>query len=308
MSDPSEVRIFVPGSVGNVGPGLDILGLAIAGAGDTVAASWDDGVGVTVEDAGHQDLPTDPRRNTAAIAATAVLRRAGITRGMSLRVTKGLPLSGGQGGSAASAVAGAVAADALAGSALSPAELLECALEAEATVAGRHADNLAPSLLGGLVLVRRVDPMDVIRLPLPESVRIVLVQPDQRLNTRDARAILPLEVSREIALHQAAHVAAMVAGACLGDLALLGRGLEDRIAEPARETLLPGFRAAQDAARRAGALGGSISGAGPTAFALTEGDVIGRAVLRAMLEAYASAGVRATGRVAEVDHQGARHV
>jgi homoserine kinase len=308
MTARESVSVFVPGSVGNVGPGLDILGLALAGAGDTVRAEWSEGRGIVVRDAGHPDLPTDPQRNTAAIAAQAVMRRAGTTAGIALHVRKGLPLSGGQGGSAASAVAGAVAANLLTAAALDTVALLECAMEAEATVAGRHADNLAPSLLGGLVLVRSVAPMDVVRLPLPASIRVVLVQPEQRLNTRDARAVLPEQVSREVALHQAAHVAAMVAGACLGDLALLGRGLDDRIAEPARRRLLPGFDDAQRAARAAGALGGSISGAGPTAFALVEDDATGARVLTAMQRAYTEAGMPTTGRVAEVDFQGAREV
>lgn len=303
-----SVTVFAPGSVGNVGPGLDILGLAIGDAGDIVQAAWTTGDSVVVLDAGHPELPTDALRNTAAIAAAAVLRRAAVSRGVALRVTKGLPLSGGQGGSAASAIAGAVAAHHLLGEPLDAMALLECAMEAEATVAGRHADNLAPSLLGGLVLVRCVDPMDVVRLPLPERVRIVLVHPDQRLNTRDARAALPEVVSREDAIHQAAHVAAMVAGAFMGDLALLGRGIDDRIAEPARSGLLPGFSAAQQAAKDAGALGGSISGAGPTAFALAEGDKAARDVLHAMLDAYQRAGVRVTGRTTTVDHQGARRV
>lgn len=308
MTARESVSVFVPGSVGNVGPGLDILGLALAGAGDTVRAEWSEGRGIVVRDAGHPDLPTDPQRNTAAIAAQAVLRRVGTTAGIALHVRKGLPLSGGQGGSAASAVAGAVAANLLTAAALDTIALLECAMEAEATVAGRHADNLAPSLLGGLVLVRSVAPMDVVRLPLPASLRVVLVQPEQRLNTRDARAVLPEQVARDVALHQAAHVAAMVAGACLGDLALLGRGLDDRIAEPARRRLLPGFDDAQRAARDAGALGGSISGAGPTAFALVEDAAIGARVLAAMQRAYAEAGMPTTGRVAEVDFQGAREV
>ncbi len=308
MTARETVTVFVPGSVGNVGPGLDILGLAITGAGDMVRAEWSEDRGIVVRDAGHPDLPTEATRNTAAIAAQAVCRRAGVARGIALHITKGLPLSGGQGGSAASAVAGAVATNLLIGAGLDHTALLECAMEAEASVAGRHADNLAPSLLGGLVLVRSIDPMDVVRLPLPASVRIVLVQPDQRLNTRDARAVLPTEVSRDIALHQAAHVAAMVAGACLGDLALLGRGLDDRIAEPARRALLPGFEAAQVAARQAGALGGSISGAGPTAFALVEDDAIGARVLEAMQRAYLAAGMPTTGRVAAVDFQGAREL
>lgn len=297
---------FAPGSVGNVGPGLDILGLAVAGAGDRVTIRWRDDEQVVVSDAGHPDLPTDPARNTAAIAACAVLRRAGVTRGITITVEKGLPLSGGQGGSAASAVAGAVAANYLADAGYGHAVLLACALEAESTVAGRHADNLAPSLLGGLVLVRSVEPMDLIRVPLPTSLRIVLAHPDQQLRTRDARSVLPAEISRALALQQAANVAAMVVAAALGDLAMLGRALDDQIAEPARAPLLPGFLAAKAAALASGALGCSISGAGPTAFALVDGEAIGEEVAAAMIAAYASAGMAATARVAEVDNEGAQ--
>ncbi len=297
---------FAPGSIGNVGPGLDILGLAVAGAGDEVTLTRTTGGGLTVTDAGHPDLPTEADRNTAAIAAAAVFARAGVAVDATLVVRKGLPLSGGQGGSAASAVAGAVAANHLLAAGLDVATLLACALEGEATVAGRHADNLAPSLLGGLVLVRSVDPMDVIALPVPETLAVVLVRPDMQLRTRDARAVLPEQVTRQVAIMQAGNVAAMVAGALLGDLALLGRGLEDQIAEPARAHLLPGFTAAKAAARGAGALGCSISGAGPTAFALVASRATGEAVVAAMVAAYATAGLTATGRVASIDREGAR--
>ncbi len=296
---------IAPGSVGNVGPGLDILGLALAGAGDEVTLEWRDGRSIVIAEPGHETLPSDPAQHTAAIAAAAVLRRAGITSGITLRMRKGLPLSGGQGGSAASAVAGAVAADYLADANLGATILLECALEAESAVSGRHADNLAPSLLGGLVLVRSTAPMDVIRLPVPASLRVVLVQPDQQLRTRDARRVLPPSISRELALTQAANIAAMVAGACLGDLALMGRGLDDRIAEPARAHLLPGFLEAQAAARAAGALGCSISGAGPTVFALVDSEERGALVAERMLASYATAGISAVARLATVDLEGA---
>lgn len=297
---------YAPGSVGNVGPGLDILGLAVAGAGDEVTLTRREGRGISIVDAGHIDLPTDPAKHSAAIAAQAVFDRAGIDVSVTLSVIKGLPLSGGQGGSAASAVAGAVAANHLIDGGLDAAALLSCALEAEASVAGRHADNLAPSLLGGLVLVRSIEPMDVIRVPLPESLRIVLAQPDQRLRTREARAVLPTHLSRETALQQAANIAAMVIAAATGDLALLGRALDDQIAEPARAPLLPGFLVAKAAAMAAGALGCSISGAGPTTFALVEGDVIGERVAQAMVMGYVAAGISATARVAQVDNAGAR--
>lgn len=299
---------FAPGSVGNVGPGLDILGLAVAGRGDTVILARTDGTGIVIADPGHPSLPTDPRRHASAIAATAVFATAGFTAGASLELRKELPLAGGQGGSAASAVAGALAADHLCGARLDADALLRCALVAEEAVAGRHADNIAPSLLGGLVLVRSLEPMDVIRLPVPSGLRVVLAHPDQQLRTRDARAALPDLVPRAVALGQAANIAAMVAGACLDDLELFGRGLDDRIAEPARAVLLPGFARAKSAALDAGALGCSISGAGPTAFAIAGDDATAHRVASAMVAAYAAEGIAAAARVAEVDLVGARIV
>jgi len=217
--------------------------------------------------------------------------------GVRLFVTKGLPLAGGQGGSAASAVAGAVAMNRLLGSPLDSVALLECALEAEATVSGRHADNLAPALYGGICLVRSVSPMDIVRLPIPSDLHVVLAHPDQRMKTADARAALPRMISREITIHQMAHVAAMVAACFTGDLALLGRSLDDQIAEPARGILLPGFGESKAAALAAGALGGSISGAGPTSFYFCASKATAVAVADAVVSIYASLGITCTTRV-----------
>jgi homoserine kinase len=303
--------VSVPGGIGNLGPGLDVLGCAIAGLRDEVIAEWSDTPGVTLLDAGHPELPGEPARHTAAIAAAAVLEMArsrGVAlaaAGIALTVRKRLPLSGGQGGSAASAVAGAVAADTLLGAGLDQISLLLCCLAAEETVAGRHLDNIAPSLLGGIVLVRSVDPIDLVRLPIPTGLRVVLAHPSQRLRTSEARGVLPAQIPRAVALHQMAQVAAIVAACYSGDLALLGRSIDDRIAEPARAPLLPGFIAAKQAAMTAGALGASISGAGPTAFALVDGDAVGEIVASAMREAYERAGVECTARVTQVDPNGA---
>jgi homoserine kinase len=304
-----RARAFAPGSVGNVGPGLDILGLAVSGAGDEVLVERLDASGVVVRDAGHRDLPTRADKNTAALAAAEVLRRAGSpVAGLAVSIRKGLPLAGGQGGSAASAVAAAVATNRLLGDPLDRLALLDACLAAEETVAGRHPDNVAPSLFGGIVLVRSLTPLDVVCLPVPAELRVVLAHPDQRLRTRDARAVLPHDVPLSVALTQAAQVAAMVAALATDDYGLLGRALEDGIAEPARTPLLPGFREAKAAALRAGALGASISGAGPTAFALVRGETIAQAVAAAMDAAYRSVGVVPQVRVAQVDRQGAREI
>jgi len=309
---PKRVRAFAPASIGNLGPGLDVLGCAVTGAGDSVTAEWCDEPGVVIRDPGHAELPSDPALHSSAIAASAVLRQAlgGGARppapGIALTVRKELPLSAGQGGSAASAVAGAVAANALCGSPLASEALLDACLLAESTVAGRHLDNLAPSLLGGICLVRSMDPIDVVQLPVPNGLFIVLAHPSQRLRTADARAVLPTAIDRAIALHQAAQVGAIVAALASGDLALLGRAIDDRIAEPARAPLIPGFREAKAAAITAGALGASISGAGPTTFALAGDLACAQAVAVAMEGAFAARGITSSVRVCEVDRVGAR--
>ncbi len=303
------VTAFAPGSIGNVGPGLDILGLAVAGDGDAVRAEWLVEPGIRMLDPGHPELPLEAERHTAGLAARAVLDRAGLglarDRGIGLSVRKGLPLSGGQGGSAASAVAGAVAVNALLGDPLGNLDLIEACLEAEEAVAGRHADNIAPALLGGMVLIRCMDPLDVVRLPVPSELYVVLALPEQRMRTAEARAVLPREVSRGVALHQAAHVAAMVAALALDDYELLARSVDDRIAEPARAGLLPGFAEAKAAALGAGALGSSISGSGPTVFALARGRESADRIAAAMAAAYRAGGAGCRVRAGPVDRVGA---
>jgi homoserine kinase len=302
------VTAFAPGGVGNIGPGLDILGLALAGQGDTVRAEWSELPGIHIREPGHPDLPSSAEEHTSGLAASAVLRRSGITprRGIGLTVRKGLPLAGGQGGSAASAVAGAVAVNRLLGSPLDRLALVGACLEAEEGVSGRHADNVVPSLYGGIVLVRSLDPMDLIQLPVPDELWVVLARPNQQLRTAHARSVLPESVPRHVALHQAAQVGAMVAALASSDYALLGRAIDDRIAEPVRAALLPGFQEAKAAALAAGALGSSISGGGPSAFALVRGPARGRAVAAAMAQAYAACGIESEVQVAEIDRRGAR--
>ncbi|HYF38834.1 MAG TPA: homoserine kinase [Gemmatimonadales bacterium] len=309
----SSVTAYAPGGVGNVGPGLDILGLALAGAGDTVRAEMSDHPGIQILDAGHPDLPRDPDRHASGLAARAVLARAEISSvrrrgGIALTIRKGLPLSGGQGGSAASAVAGAVAVNALLDNALDRPALVAACLDAEEAVSGRHADNIVTSLLGGIVLIRCLDPLDLVSLPVPKELWVVVVRPEQRVRTADARAVLPVEIPRAVALHQAAQVGAIVAALASSDYALLGRAIDDRIAEPARAALLPGFREAKAAAMKAGALGCSISGSGPSVFALVRGAEIGATVGLAMEQAYDACGLRSSTRVVRVDEQGARLV
>jgi homoserine kinase len=299
-----------PGGIGNLGPALDVLGCALAGPRDEVTAEWWDVPGLTLLDPGHPELPQAPARHTAAIAGAAVIalaRRRGITLrapGVALTARKGLPLAGGQGGSAASAVAGAAAVNALLGNVLDIDALLACCLDAEAKVSGRHLDNIAPALLGGIVLVHSLDPIDVVRLPVPTGLQLVLAHPAQRLSTAKSRRALPDTLTREVLTHQMAQTAALVAACYADDLALFGRALDDRYAEPARAPLLPGFIEAKRAAIAAGALGASISGAGPSAFAVAGDEASAERIARAMAVAYAEQGIECTTRVTTVDRDG----
>jgi homoserine kinase len=211
------------------------------------------------------------------------------------------------GGSAASAVAGAVAADALLGARLSKEELLACALQAEAVVAGRHLDNVAPSLYGGAVLVIGVDPPQVTRLRVHPSIGLVFVTPAYEVKTATARGALPINVPRADAIAQAGHLGRLLLGLERGEPELLRSCMEDRIAEPARLALYPGFKQARAAALAAGAHGVCVSGAGPTALALVP-SAQSKQVGEAMVAAYGKSGCEAVVHIAQVAPDGARLV
>ncbi|HEX5134999.1 MAG TPA: homoserine kinase [Thermoanaerobaculia bacterium] len=304
-----RVAAFAPGTVANLGPGLDVLGLAVSGAGDTVTVERGVDRRIRIRSSGHPDVPTDPDRNTAGIAAARVREMAGaMATGLEVMVEKGLPLSGGQGGSAASAVAAAVATNELLGSPFRREDLLEPCVKAEETVSGRHADNVAAALFGGVILVSSLDPAVATALLFPEDLLVVLAQPQQLLSTREARSVLPASIARDVALAQAGRVGALVAALATRDWELLRRAVEDRIAEPARAPLLPGFAEAKAAALEAGALGCSISGSGPSAFAFAVGSESALRIGEAMVRGYRSRKVEARSRVCSIDARGARVV
>jgi homoserine kinase len=264
------VTAFAPATVSNVACGFDVLGFALESPGDEVTARpLPAGVRIDAIEGDAGRLPRDPTRNTAGVAAQALLTRLGETRGVSLTIRKGLPLSSGLGGSAASAAAAVVAVDALFGAQSSADVLVACALEGERLGAGSsHADNIAPSICGGFVLVRHQMPPDIVRLPVPEGLTAVVVHPHLEIETARARALLGASVPLEDAVRQWANLGALVHGLHTGDFALIGRALEDTIAEPRRASLVPGLAAIKAAAMTAGALGCSLSGSGPSLFAL----------------------------------------
>ncbi len=316
MSAP--VRAFAPATVANLGPGFDVLAAALDGPGDTVAAWRSKRPGVRlVEVKGDRGrLPLDAERNTASVAAAFVLEaavaagRATARTGIELALEKGLPLASGLGSSAASAAAGAKAAALLLGERRLRV-LLEAVLRGENAADGSwHGDNGFASILGGLVLVPSSDPADYVPpvpLPVPPGLRLVLVHPDAELETKDARRVLPREVPLAEATRQAAALAALIDALHRGDLGAAGTWMRrDRIAEPRRRALVPGWDEVTGAMRKAGALGWTLAGAGPTILALSEEGPAPAKIAKAAEKAFRALGVEADASVHAVSPRGAR--
>lgn len=289
--------------------GFDVLGHAVAALHDLVTVEVSEAPGVRVHETSSLGLPTDPAANTAGAGLTRLLEDLGLPFGFEVSVEKGIPLGSGMGGSAASAAAAIVAASALLPRPLEPHELLRYGMHGEQAATGSfHADNLAACLLGGLVLCTPTDPPDVVRIPVPPDLRCVLVNPALRLDTRDARRVLPSTVPLHMHSRQAAALAGLIAGCFSGDLELIGRSLQDVLVEPRRAPLVRGFNEVRSAALAAGALGCSLSGSGPSVFAWCAGDDIAGEVSTRMVSAFEAAGIDARAWVSPVDAPGAKLV
>ena len=294
---PDRVRVFAPASASNLGPGFDVLGLALPKPGDVVEAEVREAPGVELVEVTGADgtLPADAGRNVAGVAAAHVLRRidalppaAPVRRGVRLWLHKQMPLASGLGSSGASAAAGAFAVNELFGTPLSRRELVVSALAGEQSASGTpHADNVAPSLLGGIVLIRSYDPLELIDLPVPATLRVVVVHPHCEVSTAAARR---LTSERRYALDDAianlGNIAALVDALHRGDLAQFGRSIDDRLVEPVRAHLIPALAEVKAAAFAKGALGCGISGSGPSVFAFAGGDDDAAAIGDAMQGAF----------------------
>ena len=261
---------FAPASVGNVAIGFDIMGFSVGALGDraTVRRTSAPGVRIAAIRGVVAKLPTDAEKNTAGRALQALCAARALDFGLELELDKGIPLASGLGGSAASAVAAVVAANAVMPEPFNQLELLKFAMQGEQVASGSlHVDNIAASLYGGLVLTVGIDRPRVKQIPVPAGIRAVVVHPHMFLSTRRARSILRGSVPLKDFVWQTAHLAGFISACYTDDLDLLRESFEDVVIEPQRAALIPGFAAVRQAAIAAGALGCSISGAGPTVFA-----------------------------------------
>lgn len=295
--------------MGNVGVAFDIMGLAFREPGDTVCVEWSDQPGVVIADI-HGDngrLPRDPSKNSASVAAASVLREAGIKQGIALTLYKDLPLASGMGSSAASAVAAAVAVNALCGEPFTRAELLPACLDGEAAVSGYHVDNVGPSLIGGITLITGVEFDHIFQLPIPDNLHFALVTPDVAVPTSEARAVLPSHVTLREFVAQTGAVARLVDALHHNDVEALAAAMEsDRIIEPARAHLIPLLTESRIVAKAAGALGLVISGAGPTLCAVCDTRRAAEVVTGVLAAVYDNAGIGNTTLATNVCPDGAR--
>lgn len=317
MSMQTEARAWAPASTSNLGPGFDALGAALTGLGDEVLARRVEGSAIRIT--WHAESlwtgPTDPDRNTAAVAARSVMNALGQEAGLELVIRKGLSAGTGLGSSAASAVAAAVATDALFGGELSREAMVEAVVSGESAASGTgHGDNVLPALLGGFVLMRSAHPMDHVRVGSWPNLGLVVLKPEMTIMTKEARSVLPVAVSLPDAVDHAARLALLVDALHRHDGEALGRWMmSDTIVEPSRISLLPHVAPIRKAALEAGATGCTVSGSGPAMIAVYHDaetaepgkGSTGSRVARAMLDACQAHGWKADVSLHRISDTGA---
>jgi homoserine kinase len=304
-----KITAFAPASVANVGCGFDIMGFAIGGIGDRVTietATGKEDSKITVTGPYGSLIPAERERNTAGVAVDAWLNATG-KRDLNLRISleKNLPLGSGLGSSAASSAAAVFAVNEMFGRPLGLKELIPFAMEGERAACGSaHADNVAPSLLGGFILIRSYDPLDIVQIKCPDELFCAVVHPHIELKTADARRVLKRDIPMQDVIRQSANAAAFMVGLLHEDYDLIGRSVTDLVAEPQRTQLIPGFQRVKSAALDAGATGCGISGSGPSVFALCRGESLAAEMTVVMQKAFLQAGLISDAFVSSVNSPG----
>jgi homoserine kinase len=304
-----SIKVFAPATVANVACGFDVLGFAVDAPGDVVTMKLTDKPDVKIAsiagDGGR--LPLAAEKNTAGVAVNAFLQHLNIQQGVEITIEKNLPLGSGMGSSAASSAAAVIAINELLNKPLTKEQLVPFAMEAERIACGAaHADNVAPAIMGGFVLIRSYEPLDLIKIPSPENLFCTVITPDIELRTEDARKVLKLDITMKDAILQWGNLAALIAGLMQNNYALIGRSLQDVVVEPMRALLIPGFEEVKQAALDSGVLGCSISGSGPSIFALADSENVAVNAGLAMQKALNTVGLQGKIYTSRVNTKGAR--
>ena len=303
-----RIRVFAPASISNLGCGFDIMGMVMDAAGDVLSMEIADGSGLEIENRSGVDLPSDIEQNVVTPAIRAMLSEYGKDMRVKVTVESKIWPGSGIGSSAASSSAAVFALNELLGRPFTTEELVRFAMEGERLISGgaAHADNVAPSLLGGVILIRSYEPLDLIRLPVPDGFHCSVVHPRIMVSTRMAREVMPKNISVRDAVLQWGNVGGLVAGLALGDVRLAGRSMVDVVAEPARRGFIPGFDELREKVLAAGALAMNISGSGPSVFALSEDHVAAERVGDIMKDHFTNLDIESNVYVCLVSERGAR--
>jgi len=300
-----SIRVFCPGTIANVSCGFDVLGLSLAGVGDYMTVTQTATKGITISEILGQDLPLETTQNVAGVAGLALLEALESDAGFDIKIDKRIKAGSGIGSSAASSTGAVWAINHLLGNPFKTKELIPFAMEGERLASGvAHADNVAPALLGGFTLVRSTDPLDVISLPSPGELYATVIHPQIEIKTADSRRILKSNLSLKDAITQWGNLGGLVAGLYREDYELIGRSLQDVVIEPIRSILIPGFTEIKEAALNAGALGGGISGSGPSVFALSKGKDNALKVADAIRNVYEPFGISFDIHISNINKKG----
>ncbi len=302
---PNTVRVFSPATIANVGCGFDILGLSLHQPGDELLVKKISGNEVILKNNTSVNLPLDPEKNVAGVAVNALLDTLEEHSGFEISFIKKISPGSGVGSSAASAAGAVFAVNELLGRPYTRNELVEFAMQGEYAATGvAHADNVSPALLGGFTIIRSYEPLDIIKINAPESLFCAVVHPAIEIKTRDSRAVIPVNVTLDQAIAQWGNVAGLVAGLMKKDYELIGRSLKDVIIEPARAPLIPGFYKAKESANDAGALGFSISGSGPSVFALCQSKTEAFNIAEAIQNSFKDVNIQSRTYVSKINNEG----
>jgi len=302
------VRVHAPATVSNVVCGFDCLGFALEQPYDEIAVRRVPEREIRIIHHDDYELPTDPTKNVAGVALRSMLDAIGADFGLEVEITKNIKPGSGIGSSSASSCGAVVAADRLLNTNFSKLQLADFAMNGEMLASGaRHADNVAPCIFGGFTLVRSSEPLDIVELPYP-GLFAAVIHPQIEIKTSEARAILPADVPLAAAIKQWSNLGSLVAALAKGDLHLLARSLKDGIVEPVRKRLIPRFDELKEASMAAGALGGGISGSGPSVFMLAETEATARRIAEAMTGVYADSGVDFNVHVSPIAGEGVKVV
>jgi homoserine kinase len=304
-----KVTVHSSAGVGNLVCGFDVIGMAINEPYDKITMELSGLPGIRIKHTDEFGLPEDPEKNLIGICLQALMNAYDTQIGFDVTVHKNIKPGSGLGSSSASCAGAVVAANALLNNRFSKNELLEFALAGEIVASGgRHADNIAPAIFGGITIARPTDPFDIISLPVPPGLYVTVVHPQIEIKTADARKILPREISLKTGIYQWANVAGLIAGIFKNDKGLIGRSLIDEVAAPFRSALIPGYHEVINKSLQAGALGGGISGSGPSMFMLSESSVIAEAVEMCMQEIYKEMRIDFKTYVTTINPQGVKIV